>query len=389
MTSSTRTGRRRRMLHEGASAPTAVVSDEDSNGVKVRYTPPEGSSSFAVASRALPRSSMALSIVVAGLLAVTGLVGWASGVGSSAVESDSAVALLLNVDRAGSLAAWWEACLWLAVAGQCVLLFGMRRHRTNDLGGSYRWWLFAAAVATGMSVCSATHANTVVASQLASLTGFSPIGGNLFWKVIPGGLLATGAAAWAVLEVRECSASVTYAGAAGLAAAVSAATSAGFVPALGASLPTTVIGSVAATTAAVMVLGMLLAYSRRIVRETHGEVAPPAVKKPAQPQTAPALEIDEETEDRSAAPSANSKKRSLAAYESEEDEEPAPAKGSAMRKPRRESSRPKLAEETASSKWVGGGEDYSEDYEDEAPQLRKRTKAERKALRREKQRRAA
>jgi hypothetical protein len=393
MTSSTRTGRRRRLLHEGASAPTTVVDGDQPAGVQVRYTPPADSASFAVAARVLPQTPMALTTLVGGLLGVTALVGWASGVAATTAAADSSLALLMNTDRPGSLAAWWEACLWLAVAGQCVVLFGMRRHRTNDLGGSYRWWLFAAAVATGMSLCSATHAGSAFASQAAAITGFSPIGGDLLWKMIPGGLLALGAAVWVVMEVRECKTAATFAGATGAAVGVAMAASAGFVPSFGPSLSAGVIGAVATTAAAVTTLGMLLAYSRRIVRETQGEVAPPVVaKKPS----AAALELDDapEHQDSNEQPkhdSAVSKKRSTAAYYSEDDEEQASAKASAMRKTKRETSRPKLAEDTApeSSRWVSGAEEFEENYDDEAPTMQKRTKAERKALRREKERRAA
>jgi hypothetical protein len=393
MTSSTRTGRRRRLLHEGASAPTTVVDGDQPAGVQVRYTPPADSASFAVAARVLPQTPMALTTLVGGLLGVTALVGWASGVAATTAAADSSLALLMNTDRPGSLAAWWEACLWLAVAGQCVVLFGMRRHRTNDLGGSYRWWLFAAAVATGMSLCSATHAGSAFASQAAAITGFSPIGGDLLWKMIPGGLLALSAAVWVVMEVRECKTAATFAGATGAAVGVAMAASAGFVPSFGPSLSAGVIGAVATTAAAVTTLGMLLAYSRRIVRETQGEVAPPVVaKKPI----AAALELDDapEHQDSNEQPkhdSAVSKKRSTAAYYSEDDEEQASAKASAMRKTKRETSRPKLAEDTApeSSRWVSGAEEFEENYDDEAPTMQKRTKAERKALRREKERRAA
>jgi hypothetical protein len=398
MTSSTRTGRRRRLLHEGASTLTTVADGDQPAGVQVRYTPPADSASFAVAARVLPQTPMALTTLVGGLFGVTALVGWASGVAATTAAADSSLALLMNTDRPGSLAAWWEACLWLAVAGQCVVLFGMRRHRTNDLGGSYRWWLFAAVAAMGMSLCSATHAGTAFASQAAAITGFSPISGDLLWKMIPGGLLALGAAVWVVMEVRECKTAATFAGATAAAVGVAMAASAGFVPSFGPSLSAGVIGAVATTAAAVTTLGMLLAYSRRIVRETHGEVAPPVVaKKPS----AAALEIDDtpEHQDSTDQPKhqpAVSKKRSTAAYYSDDDdfqneEEQASAKGSAMKKTKRETSRPKLAEETApeTSRWVSGVEEFEENYDDEAPTMQKRTKAERKALRREKERRAA
>jgi hypothetical protein len=201
-----------------------------------------------------------------------------------------------------------------------------------------------------------------------------------------------------VMEVRECKTAATFAGATGAAVGVAMAASAGFVPSFGPSLSAGVIGAVATTAAAVTTLGMLLAYSRRIVRETHGEVAPPVVAKKS---SASALELDEASEhqDSTEQPKhqpAVSKKRTTAAYYSEDDdyqneEEQASAKGSAMKKTKRETSRPKLAEETApeTSRWVSGVEEFEENYDDEAPTMQKRTKAERKALRREKERRAA
>ncbi|TWT99165.1 hypothetical protein Pla108_00990 [Botrimarina colliarenosi] len=388
MTSSTRTGRRRRMLHDGAATPSApLVDDENSGGAKVRYTPPTDSASFAVGSRVLPRSPLALGGMVAGLLAVTALLGWADGIGASASGVGASAAQLLQVSRPGSVAAWWETGLWLAVGGQCVLLFGMRRHRTNDLGGSYRWWLFAAATAIGMSISSATHANQVVASELAALTGFSPLAGDLLWRIVPGGLIVAAVAVVALLEVRECSAATAFAASAGGATVVSLAATAGVVPAAAPWLAPGVLGPIATTAAAVLALASLMAYSRRIVRETLGEVTAPVVKKAAAPTRKVANSHATEADDADE----TTKKQNRAVTLSTETEDPAPAPSSAMKKTQRETSRPKLAEETTdSSRWVSGAEGYHEEYDDEGgPEVRKRTKAERKKLRREKERRAA
>lgn len=401
MTSTARAGRRRRLLHEGtANASTSNEGVDRPTGSNARFTPPAESASFAVASSVAPRSPLALLAVVAGLALVTGSLTFADrlGLGLSADGDNIAAARLLMVNQPGSLAAWWEAGLWLAVTGQCVLLFGLRRHRTDDLSGAYRWWLIAAMVAVGMSINSATQAHQVVAGQLSSLTGFSPLANGSFWWLAPSSAVLGTVGLRSLLEVKESPLAMVFAGGATVSAVIAAVAGASTVPSLfTAGLSPSLVSAVAAIAMAGCVLLTLLAYSRRIVRESLGEVERPESKKVAEPTIAEAEDTATESETskpvKAAAEPAKSRPRRATAPAAalaqiddlEEEEAPVRRRPSASRsKPKR----PSIAKETVESKWVSGPEGMDDDYDD-GPQSRKLTKAERKRLRREKARDAA
>lgn len=400
MTSTARTGRRRRMLHEGAAAsPGTPAGGEPQAASHRRYTPREGSVSFAVAGSLLPRSPLSvLALGAAGAAAIAGLV-WANGLGAvTAVGAiPTATAQLLQIDQAGGLARWYEGSLWLAVAVQSVLLFGLRKHRTNDTGSAYRWWLLVAGVALGMSVSAATQAHAAVAHQLASLTGFSPMPYDAFWWFVPGGILLTGVAIRSLLEMKES----RVAAAAGVAAvgvtAVSWIVSAGLIPAAVAGvvpvLASPLIAPVASLAGVSLVLFALLGYSRRIVRETLGELSPP--KPAAKPA---AEEADEAAAEEEAAPAQKPAKRVAKAEQKlkvaertrqadEPKDEPELVPTAAQQRAERKRAAAAKQQE-ADDRWTSGPEG-DDDYGDDGTARRKLTKAERKRLRREKERHAA
>lgn len=398
MTSTARTGRRRRMLQEGtAGLPNPATGGEPQQATHRRYTPREGSVSFAVAESLLPRSPLAMLAFGACAALAVGVLVWADGLAATRAlgEIPLATAQLLQIDQPGGLARWYEGSLWLAVAVQAVLLFGLRKHRTNDLGNSYRWWLLVAGVALGMSVCAATQAHGAVAHQLAALTGFSPLASDAFWWFVPGGLVLTGVAVRSLLEMKES----RIAAVAGVLAATTIAlgwvVSAGLMPAAVAGL-SPVLGSplvapVASLAGVTLVLIALLGYSRRIIRETLGELSPP------KPANKPAVQSSDATEEGVAAEEnpAQTKRAKTATKaikvaertrRAEPQDEPELVPTAAQRRAQRKRAAAKI--EAADSRWVSGPEG-DDDYEEDGPKRRKLTKSERKRLRREKERRAA
>lgn len=397
MTSSARAGRRRRLLHEGAANSSVQEGGaEESAGSNARFTPPTESASFAVAGSVAPRSPLALLGVVAGLAVVTGALTFADQLGLSLEGGGNvAAAGLLTVDQPGSLAAWWQAGLWLAVTGQCVLLFGLRRHRTDDMSSAYRWWLIAAVAAVGMSINSATHAHQILAGQLASLTGFSPLANGAFWWLAPGGVLLGAVGLRSLLEVKESPLALAFSGAVVVASILAAVAGSSSAPsALTAGVAPSLVSSTAAMAMAGCVLMTLLAYSRRIVRESLGEVERPASKPVAaiEPAIEEATPVTAEPETQAveavvtkavSRPRRASATAAVIADEVDEEEALSRRRQSASRsKPKR----PTLAQETT-TEWVSGPEG-DEDYDDDT-QHRKLSKAERKRLRREKARHAA
>lgn len=401
MTSTARTGRRRRMLHEGAAAsPTTPSAGGEPQAVTHRrYTPREGSVSFAVASSLLPRSPLSvLAIGAAGAAAIAGLV-WADGYAAVAAvgEIPTATAQLLHIDQPGGLARWYEGSLWLAVAVQSVLLFGMRKHRTDDTGTAYRWWLLVAGVAIGMSVSAATQVHSAVAQQLASLTGFSPMPLDAFWWFVPGGVLLSAVAIRSLMEMKE-SRIAALAGAAAVATtAVSWTASAGLIPAAVAgmvpALASPLVAPVASLAGGTLALYALLGYSRRIVRETLGELSPP------KPAAKPTPEESEEADAQGTAPAKKPTKRASKAeqklkvaertrQDEEPQDEPELVPTAAQRRAERKRAAAAAKKQETDDRWTSGPEG-DDDYGDDGPARRKLTKAERKRLRREKERHAA
>ncbi|MEN1682188.1 MAG: hypothetical protein AAGJ46_21645, partial [Planctomycetota bacterium] len=142
-----RDDRRRRILSE------ARLSDSDGDGPTLdghghapRYSPPAGSASFAIASRVLPTGAGSLSASVAALLLLTGALGAAGHYHAEIAEAAGPqVAGLIDPSLPTSLPVMACTVLGLAVAGLCGVVFGLRRHRSDDLRGVYRWWAVAAA----------------------------------------------------------------------------------------------------------------------------------------------------------------------------------------------------------------------------------------------------
>lgn len=384
-----RAGRRRRMLHEGAGATESVASSQEPTAPtsRVRYTPRDGSASFAVASCVLPRSSLALAGVVTALVAVTAALVWADRFTAGIATANASAARLLSFAQPGSLAAWWEAALWLAVSVQSLLLFGVRRQRTDDTRGAYRWWIVVALAALGMSLNSATHAHAAVATQLAASTGFSPLAGDAFWWLVPGALVLGGVAVRSLLEIKESPVAATT-GVAGVAiGSVGWLTAAGLMPSFVSGLAPGLASPLLAPAATLVAVSLasftLLLYSRRIVREAAGEVEAPATV----PKAVAEKEEREAPQPKAAAKRAKPNKPVLHTP----DPEPADAEPEIVptRAAKRASRR--AAEETAdeSDRWVSGAEGYNDEAYDDGPNRRKLSKAERKRLRREKARRAA
>ncbi|QDT69941.1 hypothetical protein MalM25_28850 [Planctomycetes bacterium MalM25] len=388
--STARAGRRRRMLHEGAGATGSVASNPEPTtpSSRVRYTPRDGSASFAVASGVLPRSPLALAGVVIGLVAVTAALVWADRFSAGIATANAGVARLLSFAQPGSLAAWWEAALWLAVSVQALLLFGVRRQRTDDTRGAYRWWIVVALAALGMSLNSATHAHAAVAVQLAAVTGFSPLAGDAFWWLVPGGLILGGIAIRSLLEIKESPVAAAIGVTGFVIGSVGWLAAAGLMPGLVPTLASPLFAPAAALAAVSLASVTLLLYSRRIVREAAGEVEAPVATPKAVERNADAQELKLSAEPEPAPKPTKPKRQTVAATPEPEAEfaEPDIVPTRAAKRAKRNAA---LQASEEPDRWVSGAEGYNDDGYDDGPSTRKLSKAERKRLRREKARRAA
>ncbi len=105
----------------------------------------------------------------------------------------STLPLLAARDRAGafalagtgSLAAWFSSVTLLAAAMVSVLVYSVRRYRTDDYRGYYRIWLWAATCWCVMSLDSTTGLRGEFKDAMTQLTGTALYGDGSLWWAVP------------------------------------------------------------------------------------------------------------------------------------------------------------------------------------------------------------
>ncbi len=393
MSSAVRTGRRRRLLHDGA---TVATKDENPGAMSPpsgpRYAPGEGSASMAVAARLLPRSWWSLTAVFISLsAAVVGLVLLDGLSLALAAEGASKPIDWLWMDRPASLAAWWASTLWMGMALLAMIAFGLCRSRMDDLRCGYRWWLVAAAASVALSWNAATHAHGFLGELLAKSTGFAPLGTGAFWWLVPSIVVLGALAVRLLVGMADSRVAIGVACLAASATLISSVVEAGLVPESLASgsplLASPLLAPVATLAGVSLAIMSLLFFARRIVLEVEGAVAPPvqkatpvqkrakpkkSAKKPEAPAAKPSIRLAPEPSPSKPEPS------------KEEPLRPSAAERQATRRATKAEAKP----EKEATSWVSGSDDYQDDY-DESPTRRKLSKAERKRLRKQKARHAA
>lgn len=362
-----RADRRRRILSDGRLAgDTETDTNPTGGGAKAtgprRYAPDASSVSFGVAGRVLPTGAWSLAgFTLAGVLGTAALVAGevyrSILVGVLGERSDA----LLSVTSATSLAALSQTLLAFTIVGLCGVVFGLRRHRSDDLRGVYRWWVPATLASAAVAVCLTTGLHGVAASAIASRVGWSPLAGDAFWWMAPATLLLGGLGGRMFFDVKESRLATAGAVIATLSAGVAIVASQGWAPS--SLTPHARVIEFAATNGFLLATAFaLLAYARRIVLEAGGRAAAPVKRvRPAKQPKATKTEAKEE-----------------------------PKKPAAASRPAAKTETPRIASETAhpssSTQWVDGSEGDVDDYGDDDSPRRKLSKAERKRLRRQKAR---
>jgi len=126
-------------------------------------------------------------LLLVGLAAVAGLellYYWASIPGVAGATTDGRIAAL-DLDGEGSLAVWFSSAMLSLSAAAAVIVYTVRRHRTDDYHGNYRIWLWAAMCWLLMSIDETSSLHEGFKEMMAGVTGVSPgIDGSMWW-VIP------------------------------------------------------------------------------------------------------------------------------------------------------------------------------------------------------------
>ena len=97
----------------------------------------------------------------------------------------------------------------LGLAGLASLLvYSIRRHKSDDYRGRYRWWLLAAMVWLVMSVDATTGIHELFRAAMTKVSGYqAPVGGQLWW-IGCWGLIAGATIIRLLLDMRSCKAAL-------------------------------------------------------------------------------------------------------------------------------------------------------------------------------------
>ena len=374
-----RDGRRRRVLNDGVRAASATADSEQAAadarapGTRTRrFAPEEGSASFAVARGLLPTHALSMTGVLAGgLLATTAIL---AGHHFRAALGPT-LAGALDLGSAASLGRWMASSLMLVAAGMCLVIYGLRTNRTDDVRGLYRWWLAAGVACLAWSAIYTSQLHTAVGSYLAQATGFSPLAGGAFWWLLPLGIGAAVLGFRPLQDLRESKLSLALTLAA---CALLVTTCFAAVGALPAAVTQHEPVAQAGTLLAGLVcgIGAQLGYVRRVLLETDGVIAAPK-RKPKVKNTPKPQEPQELSQ-----PKPSVKQQDQPAAQQETKAPPAPAR----HEPKRPEAPVKLASGT---QWTDGSDGPLGDDEEGDSSRRKLSKAERKQLRRQKSERYA
>ena len=126
-----------------------------------------------------PKRFWPCALVVLGLIAIIGFLNgldWLVRQQSSLFDSSAWNAL--RIGKAGSLSAWFSSFLFVLSGLASIQIYALRRHRRDDYGGSYRLWLWMAALFLLGSINGVVDLESLASSLIRSRTSFHAAGAS-------------------------------------------------------------------------------------------------------------------------------------------------------------------------------------------------------------------
>ena len=119
------------------------------------------------------------------------------------MTSDGRVAAL-DLDGEGSLAVWFSSTTFLLAAGAAVIVYTVRRHKTDDYNGHYRIWLWAAMCWLLLSIDETSSLHEGFKEMMTQVTGTRLLGDGSMWWVIAYFFLLGAVGTRLVVDMRPC-----------------------------------------------------------------------------------------------------------------------------------------------------------------------------------------
>lgn len=152
----------------------------------------------------VPRRSIVLAVLLS--VAVAVVVGlefaYAWMVGRAAAGGTTLTTL--DVAAKGSLASWFSSLMLLAAAAVALLIYSVRRHRTDDYQGRYRVWIWAAGGCLLLATDQAAGLREAFREMMISLTGTPLLGNGDLWWVVAYAIIFGAIGSRLLMDMRHC-----------------------------------------------------------------------------------------------------------------------------------------------------------------------------------------
>ncbi len=265
--------RRRRVVAEESATESpneaATVAARPSRRAKDAYADGARQEHQRRVADLVPRSYFSLGLLfLCGLTAIAGLAAGHLYLAELSAWASQDAAAAFDLTGRGSLGSWLSSLLLGLAALTALMVYSIRRHKSDDYRGRYRWWLLAAVAWWVMSIDSIAGVHELFRAVMTRVSNYNaPAGGHIWW-IACWGLIVGATAIRLMLDMRSCKAALVATGAAMLAWCAALALQFGHV-----QIAATPIGLISETAKLLghllLLLGMTL-YARHVILHAQG-----------------------------------------------------------------------------------------------------------------------
>jgi len=292
----TRVGRRRRVLNEevlsasNTTARTASALSLQEPGDTPRYGAGANIENHPQVTSFVPRrfgTRCFIALIGLGVCAVAELIAYYAEPLSELTQVVSPAEM--TEVFANRLVAWTSAAILLLIAGYTRLIFSLRRHRVDDYRGAYRVWRTAGWAAFLLSLNAVVGGHALVARILGNLVDWQLLPASAGWWLIPATLLGGWLLLKLLFDASECRGALACCLLAITCLTVSGVHVAGWSPAWTADWPDTLSRSLPLAAYTLLLVSAML-FARYIILDVQGLIEHQAVV------VKPAISMDEKEE---------------------------------------------------------------------------------------------
>jgi len=276
-----RMGRRRRVLKEEVLTASSTLREDlvSPPGDTPRYGVGANIENHPQVTDLVPRKFRSIALVL-GLGLSVGLLAELAAHHSENLSSlvPTLSAAEITTVFSNQLVLWTSAATLLIAACYTRLIFSLRRHRVDDVRGRYRMWKTASWAAVALSLNTVIGGHTIVARTLGHFTPWSVLPENAGWWLAAAAIVGGTLLLKLIFDVAECRAAMlVYCLALGC-FVVAGAGAAGWSPAWAASSPETMGRALPLAGNLMLLVGSLL-FARYVVLDVQGLIPHQAASK--------------------------------------------------------------------------------------------------------------